>query len=102
MLFRSIVVTRLDGSVLLRVDPQDTNADPILRLAPGTDSAELPIVIEQSGRCDAHALAESKKTYILPVEVSLDGERAIAYDLIIPVALRGRFGDMINQSCGVG
>ncbi len=53
-------MTRINGSVLLRINAV-TPADPVAVLEPGGDPATIPILVEESGNCAAHALAESKK-----------------------------------------
>lgn len=45
---------------------------PVLSLPPGTAEATVPLSVEAT-RCDAHALAESKRTTAFRVFVSLDG-----------------------------
>jgi len=97
-----VALTDMSGSVLLSVHVDRESDDALLTLEPGTSRRELPVVIVESGNCFPHALAESKKTFFLPVEVSLDGEPPLVYELIIDVADRARFGVMINESCGVG
>ncbi len=54
------------------------------------------MVIGQSGNCTAHALAESKKTFILPVEVVLGDDPPITTEVTIDVGARPQFNDMIN------
>ena len=97
-----VALTDVRGSVLLTVHATRESSTALLTLPPGTSRRELPIVIVESGNCFPHALAESKKTFILPVEVSLDGEPSLTYELTIDVADRSQFGEMINESCGVG
>jgi hypothetical protein len=61
-------LTGISGSVLLNVD-----------VAPGAatamtgDSLAIPIVVTSARRCEAHALADSKKTYDFQVTVEVDG-----------------------------
>lgn len=97
-----VAVTDMRGSVLLSVHAARQSNAALVTLEPGASRRELAIVIVESGNCFPHALAESKKTFILPVEVSLDGEPPLTYELTIAVADRAHFGSMINESCGVG
>ena len=59
-----------------RCTPAD-DVRPALVLQPGAASGQIPLVVEQSGNSATHALAESKKTFILPVEVVL-GDATVA------------------------
>jgi hypothetical protein len=97
-----VEITDIRGSVLLSVQAERESSAALVTLAPGTSTRELPIVIVESGNCFPHALAESKKTFFIPVDVSIDGEPSLTYELMIAVADRAHFGTMINESCGVG
>jgi hypothetical protein len=58
--FDAISVTGVDGSVLLFVNwiaPPPT-------LPTDDRQLEVPIVVTGAGRCDGHALSDSKKTYV--------------------------------------
>jgi len=99
---KPVALTDMRGSVLLSVHATRESSTALLTLQPGTARREIPIVIVESGNCFPHALAESKKTFILPAEVSLDGEPPLVYELTIDTADRSQFGAMINESCGVG
>jgi hypothetical protein len=63
-----VALTGISGSVLLNVD-----------IAPGApteltgDSLAIPIVVTSARRCEAHALADSKKTYDFQVTLQIDG-----------------------------
>jgi hypothetical protein len=97
-----VTLTDMGGSVLLSVHAARESAAALATLAPGRSRLEVPIVFVESGNCFPHALAESKKTFILPAQVSLNGEPPLTYELTIDVADRSQFGQMINESCGVG
>jgi len=99
---KPVALTDMGGSVLLSVHATRESSAALVTLEPGTTRRELPIVFVESGNCFPHALAESKKTFILPAQVSLDGEPPLVYELIIAVEDRAQFGRMINESCGVG
>ena len=96
-----VTIETVGGSVLLAMHAAD-DVRPALVLRPGAASGQIPLVVEQSGNCAAHALAESKKTFILPVEVVLGDDPPLFYEVTVPVADRGRLTDMINAACGVG
>ena len=97
----AVTINSVGGSVLLDVHAAG-GATPALSLAPGSASAQIPVVIDQSGNCSGHALTESKKTFILPVEVVLGSDAPIPYEVTIDVAARPQFTDMINTACGLG
>jgi hypothetical protein len=95
-----ISIKHLNGSVLLRLlDP--TPSDPVAVLEAGEDALSVPIVIVQSGRCEAHALAESKKTYLIVLDVAIGHEPSIGDEIAFDIPTRVLLGRMINESCGV-
>ena len=97
----AIVVTRIDGSVLLRINPV-APSDPVAVLAPDEQAATIPIAIEQSGNCSAHALAESKKTFFIPVGVAIGDEAPAADVITFDPPAKDLLTRLINESCGVG
>jgi hypothetical protein len=96
-----IVVTRVDGSVLLRISPVEPS-DPVAVMAPDQQAATIPIVVEQSGNCSAHALAESKKTFIIPIGVGIGDEDPAADVITFDAPAKQLLTQLINASCGVG
>lgn len=92
-------VTDMRGSVIFTLAPAPGAALP-LTLAPASATVTLPVVITAT-RCDQHAFAESKKTFVFAVWVALDGAEP-AYVEIQPgpalrAALQGAF-----DACGEG
>jgi hypothetical protein len=85
----------VDGGVLLDM----TAAEPVVTLAPGTPSASGAVTVTSSGRCDAHALGESKKTYEFRAQLTI-GDDAHAIDLQIPLAAQPTLFDVIELTCG--
>lgn len=96
-----ITLVRLNGSVLLRLVDLSPST-PAAVLEAGQDSLTVPILIEQSGRCEAHALAESKKTYLIVLDVGIGDEPPIGDEVAFDMPSRVVLGKMINDSCGVG
>ena len=96
-----ITLVRLNGSVLLRLVGLSPST-PAAVLEAGQDSLTVPILIEQSGRCEAHALAESKKTYLIVLDVGIGDEPPIGDEVAFDIPSRVVLGKMINDSCGVG
>lgn len=66
-----VEMTALKGSVIFEVKASEAQLLP-LALTAGTSSVALPITITAT-RCDAHAVAESKKTFVFGVWLSIDG-----------------------------
>jgi hypothetical protein len=97
----AIVVTHIDGSVLLRINPVPPS-DPVAVLAPDQQTATIPILVEQSGNCSAHALAESKKTFVIPIGVAVGDEDPAADIVTFDTAAKQLLNALINESCGVG
>jgi hypothetical protein len=97
----ALTITQINGSVLLRISAVQPS-DPVVTLDGGQDTASVPIVIEQSGNCDAHALIESKKTFIIPIGLAIGDEDPLAYVIRFDNPTRQLLNRMINESCGVG
>jgi hypothetical protein len=93
-----VTIAAVGGSVLLDVHAAG-DTEPPLVLAAGQSGAQIPVVIAQSGNCTGHALTESKKTFILPVQVVLGDEPAVPYEVTIATTSRPQFNDMINAAC---
>jgi len=96
-----LVITNIGGSVLLRISPL-APSDPVLVLAPDQQTATIPIVVEQSGNCAAHALAESKKTFFIPIGVAIGDEDPAADVITFDAPAKQVLNQLINESCGVG
>ena len=54
-----------------------------------------------SRRGEAHALAESKKTYLIVLDVAIGDEPSIGDEVAFDLPTRVLLGKMINESCGV-
>jgi hypothetical protein len=96
-----VAITDIAGSVLLRISPVAPSS-PVLVLPPDQHDATVPIVVEQSGNCSGHALAESKKTFIIPIGVAVGAEAPAADVITFDAAAKQRLYQLINESCGVG
>jgi hypothetical protein len=96
-----LAITEINGSVLLRIGAV-TPADPVAVLAPGDDAATIPIRVEQSGNCAAHALIESKKTFIIPIDLAIGADESLAYVIRFDDSAQRILNAMINESCGLG
>ena len=97
----ALVITNIGGSVLLRISPL-APADPVLTLAPDQQAATIPILVQQSGNCAAHALAESKKTFLIPIGVAIGDEEPAADVVTFDAPAKQLLNQLINDSCGVG
>ena len=72
-------VTQVRGSVIFGLEAADAAALPLV-LARGQTHAELTVVFDAS-RCDQHAFAESKKTFVFAVWLSIDGGEPVYVEL---------------------
>jgi hypothetical protein len=97
----TLTITEINGSVLLRIGAV-TPSQPVATLAPGDDAATIPIRIVQSGNCADHALAESKKTFIIPIDLAIGADESLAFTVRFDTAAQQVLNPMINESCGVG
>ena len=92
----ALSVTGVDGSVLLFVNwtaPPPT-------LPSDERQIEVPIVVTGAGRCDGHALSDSKKTYVFQVQVRVGDEEPVGVDLPVPDADRPILNQIIVDTCG--
>ena len=87
--------------MLLRISPL-APSDPVPCSPPTSRRATIPIVIEQSGNCAAHALAESKKTFFIPIGVAIGDEEPAADVITFDAPAKQLLNQLINESCGVG
>ena len=95
-----LTITEINGSVLLRISAVSPSA-PVAVLEPSEDAATVPIMIEQSGNCAAHALAESKKTFIIPIGFAVGDDEPTAYVITFDDPAKQLLNGMINESCGL-
>ncbi|MGD9703049.1 MAG: hypothetical protein AB7Q42_15280 [Acidimicrobiia bacterium] len=96
---RTITILDVDGSVLLNVRPTEPIDEPLLVLGPDDDAGTVPIDVTPA-RCDAHALGESKKTYVFQLQVDLgDGPEGV---VISPdTATESVMYQVILDGCGL-
>jgi hypothetical protein len=95
-----LTITRVNGSVLMRFETAST--EPVLVLGPDEQSAVIPVTAVQSGNCDPHALIESKKTFIILVDLAIGDSEPVGDTVTFDNASRPVLNEMINASCGVG
>lgn len=96
---RTITISDVDGSVLLDVRPAVPASGPLLVLGPEKAEGEVPIDVT-SARCDAHALGESKKTYVFQVEIDVgDGPEGVV--ISPPAATEPEMFQVIVDGCGL-
>ena len=95
-----LTITEINGSVLLRISAESPSA-PVAVLEPSQGAATVPILIEQSGNCAAHALAESKKTFIIPIGFAVGDDEPTAYVITFDDSTKQLLNGMINESCGL-
>ncbi len=68
----AIELVEMKGSVIFDVEPRAGAALPLV-LASGQNEAVLPVTITAT-RCEPHAFAESKKTFVFAVWISVGGD----------------------------
>lgn len=95
-----ISVTGVDGSVLLFVNPAAPLPNPGSTVAADATAATTPIVVTGAGRCDGHALSDSKKTYVFQVLVQVGDDAPVGIDLPVPDADRPLLNQVIVDTCG--
>jgi hypothetical protein len=96
----TITITALEGSVLLDFAPTSPRVLPKW-LAPSTKAAVIPVTLRTSGRCDGHALGESKKTYVLTALVDIGDGTARPVTVLPAEADRPVIWRTILDGCGI-
>ncbi|WP_144268063.1 hypothetical protein [Demequina sp. NBRC 110055] len=90
-------LTRLQGNVIFALEPVE-GALP-LTLSADQEQATVPVTV-RADRCDAHAFAESKKTYVFPAWFEVDGEE-IAVEYRATGGAQERLYELF-EACGEG
>lgn len=67
----AVSLTAMKGSVIFDMGPREGLSLP-LRIEPGRGALAVPVEITAT-RCDPHAFAESKKTFVFAVWIAIDG-----------------------------
>jgi hypothetical protein len=87
----TVAISGISGSVLLSLEPATD-----LSIVDGA----LPVIVGREGRCDAHALGESKKTYVFQVSLQVDDE-PVNVDIAPTEAVKAQMYDVIARRCGL-
>lgn len=82
----SIAVTDVRGSVLYDVVPQQGTALPVV-LAATASSVAMPIQVSPA-TCAAHVIAETKKPFVYPLWLSLDGAEPVFSEIPVTTSQR--------------
>ena len=90
-----VEVSRLGGSVVLDLLPDD---DLPVTLAAGEQELRIPVTFD-AARCDPHALAETKKPFVLPLAVTVGDGGSVPVQLPLDDGQRGRLQALLNRVC---
>lgn len=90
-----VAVTEVSGSILLTLSP----AGPLPVLEAGRDEAAAEVVL-RAGRCEAHALTESKTSFTFPVFAALDGGEPVALRVTADEQGRAALQALLDRTCG--
>jgi hypothetical protein len=89
-----VTVSQLGRSVLIDVAAGELPAEM------AGDEAGLTTPVEfTSATCEPHVLAETKKPYIFPLEVTVGDGEAVVMDLPVDDALRARLAALVDRVC---
>lgn len=89
-----VSVARVGRSVILDV----TAAALPTELAGDEAGLSTPLVFT-SATCDPHALAETKKPYVFPLEVTVGNAEPVVMDLPVDEELRARLAALVDRVC---
>lgn len=90
-------VARVEGSVILDVTGEEL---PVEMTGDG-EELSTPVVFT-SARCDPHALAETKKPYVFPLEVTVGAGDPVVLELPVSEDLKARLEFLIERVCLTG
>lgn len=90
-----VEIEGVDGSVLLVTDPIRGRLRSMER---GTSELRVPVTVRASGRCDGHALGDSKKTYDFQVQF-VDVDLVWAAEVTVAPADRAVLASVIADTC---
>jgi len=91
-------VIGLRGSVLLDFVAVPATSVPF-RLAPDRRAATLSVALVPAGRCDGHALSQSRQTFLLSVFVQLEGQSEQRLILPPTADVQDRVLALVRRSC---
>ena len=89
-------VIGFEGSVLLDVDPGNR----LVSLSPSDATARQPVLLTSTGRCDPHARAESKQTFLFRVEVRVGNDPPVRVIVIPDHRMQAKALDLLDKVCG--
>ncbi len=89
-----VTVARVGRSVILDVTGEELPAE----LAGDEDELSTPLVFT-SATCDPHALAETKKPYVFPLEVTVGDGESVIMDLPVDDELRAGLERLVDRVC---
>jgi hypothetical protein len=89
-----VSVARVSGSVILDVTAEELPTE----MAGNDDELSTPVVFT-SATCDPHALAETKKPYVFPLEVTVGDGDPVVMDLPVHDELRARLAALVDRVC---
>jgi hypothetical protein len=90
----SVTVTRVARSVIIEVEGPDLPVE----MAGDEDELSTPVEFT-SATCDPHALAETKKPYVFPLEVTVGDGEPVIMDLPVDDALRAGLERLVDRVC---
>jgi hypothetical protein len=96
---RELEVVGVRGSVLLDFALLRPRQSYTLRT--GVDAARLPVALVPAGRCDGHALGQSRQTFLLSVFVQLRGQAEQRLILSPTLPVQDRVLALVSRACGV-
>ena len=95
----AVEVTALRGSVIFDLAPRQGVTLPVV-LAPDQDEVIVPVTFTAT-RCDGHAIAESKKTFVFGVWLTIDGGPAQYLEVRPDAALQAVLQSAIDDCARV-
>lgn len=95
-----VTVVEPGGNVLFTVRPAEPGT-PVGRLAPSAPALEVPLRITAT-RCDVHALADSKRSYVFSFYVALGGAEPQLVTTTADTPLQRQLDQLVMDTCRPG
>jgi hypothetical protein len=89
-----VTVRRLGRSVLIEATAEDLPAE----LAGNASTVSTPVSFTPA-TCDPHVLAETKKPYVFPLELTVGGGAPVVMDLPVDQTARDQFAALVERVC---
>jgi hypothetical protein len=94
-----VAVTEVGGNILFSVDAPPSS--PVVTLTGGQQSAGVALQVRAT-RCEAHALTESKRSFVFPAFVALDDVEPTQVQVAVSAPAQAALQELLDRTCTPG